>query len=624
MPLKTDIRTSILKNPIALICLLFLFSAAKAAISNTEISMHSPSGHLSARIFHDNGRLSYTIDADQQSIIETAAMGMVINGKSYGTGVTGISMARKSMSGKGKDAYSAFICLIKEADRTYQVEFRLSNQGLAFRYIFDVDTRKQVTKELTTFALPKSRVWYFERNSDWKLKSYAGLWQTTSADSLNTISRQGPLQGKPLLFELPGKKYVMLTEAALYNYSGMRFNARANRVLEVNYTETDGFTIEGKLMTPWRVLLYADNLNDLVNNTLINDLNPEPDPQLYADKSYIKPGRAVWSWITRDENYMNPEEEIKFINAAAQLNFEYTMLDEGWETEWPDKWKQLRQICSFAAGKKVGVWVWKNSKALRDPLKRDAFLDSVHAAGVVGIKTDFMDSEAKALIDFEIGFLKACAKRRLMVNFHGCHPPTGESKTYPNEMTREGIRGMELNIMKEPIPAWHNAALPFTRLVLGHGDYTPGFFYNKANTTNTHQLALFYLFNSSFQCLAENPVKLLADDRFKQIIPLLKTLPVTWDETMVLKGSSIGEIAAFAKRKGNTWYLVAINGTNENKRISFEPYFLKKNNKYTALTITDASDGGFSKTTEAISGNSTKKIVLGPNGGVVMEIKNSG
>lgn len=623
MPPKTEIRTSILKNPIALICLLFLVATGKTAISNTGIPMSSPSGHLSARIFHTNGRLSYTIEADQQSIIDTAAMGLVINGTSFGTKITGISGGKNSIRQKGKDVYNAYIFLIEELNRTYKVEFRLSNQGVAFRYIFDADTGQQVTRELTTFVLPKSRVWYFERNSDWKLKSYAGLWQATSADSLNTISSQGPLQGKPLLFELPGKRYVMLTEAALYNYSGMRFRAMGNRVLEVNYTEHDGFTVEGKLITPWRVLLYADNLNSLVNNTMINDLNPQPDPQLYGDKSYIKPGRAVWSWITRGENYMNPEEEIKFINAAAQLNFEYTMLDEGWETKWPDKWKQLHQICNFAAGKKVGVWVWKNSKELRNPLKRDAFLDSAHAAGVVGIKTDFMDSEAKELIVFEIEFLKACAKRQLMVNFHGCHPPTGESKTYPNEMTREGIRGMELNIMKEPIPAWHNATLPFTRLVLGHGDYTPGLFYNKANTTNTHQLALFYLFNSSFQCLAENPVKLLADDQFKQIIPLLKTLPVTWDETIVLKSSSIGEIAAFAKRKGDTWYLAAINGTDENRSISFEPYFLKKFKKYSAITITDAAEGGFLKTTSAISSDSIKKIVLGPNGGVVMEIKSS-
>ncbi|WP_410478833.1 glycoside hydrolase family 97 catalytic domain-containing protein [Pedobacter heparinus] len=582
--------------------------------------MRSPSGNLSAKIYHKNGKLFYKIAAGEKVLINNGSMGLIVDGIAYGTQVKDISSLKKSTIQSKSKTYNSYHILITEAGRKYRVEFMLSNEGTAFRYIFDGKTDQLVSRELTTFILPASRVWFFERNSSWKLKSYAGLWQSTSADSLDVVSSQGPIQGKPLLFELPGKKYAMLTEAALYNYSGMRFRAMGKRTLQADFTEKDGFKVTGKIITPWRVLLYASGLNGLVNNTMINDLNPEPDKALYADKSYIKPGRAVWSWITRTDNYMQPEEEMKFINAAAELNFEYTMLDEGWETVWPDKWKQLIAICNFAASKKVGVWVWKNSKALRDPLTRDAFLDSVRNAGVVGIKTDFMDSEAKELIDFEIGFLKACAKRKLMVNFHGCHAPTGESKTYPNEMTREGIRGMELNIMKEPIPAWHNAALPFTRLILGHGDYTPGLFYNKANTSYTHQLALFYLFNSPFQCLAENPVKLLADEKFKPVIPLLKTLPVTWDETIVLPGSSVGEIAAIAKRKGEVWYVAVINGTAKNREFSLHPSFLKTAKKYTMVTITDAADG-FLKETATLVAADDKKIVIGPNGGLLIEIK---
>lgn len=591
---------------------------------NTEIKMISPAGHISAEISQSDGHLFYTIKAGQQLLVNNGTMGLVIDGIAYGSRVNSLSVVAKRTARTGNKVYHIYTLMLAEAGRKYNIEFRLSNGGAAFRYIFDSKTAQYVTKELTAFALPKSRVWFFERNSDWKLKSYAGLWQNTTADSLDIISGQGPVQGKPLLFELPGKKYAMLTEAALYNYSGMRFKALNNRELQVDFTEKNGFKVMGNLITPWRVLLYATDLNALVNNTMINDLNPEPDKRLYADQSYIKPGRSVWSWITRDKNYMQPEEEMKFITAASELNFEYTLLDEGWETVWPDKWKQLTEICSFAAGKKVGVWVWKNSKVLRDPSKRDSFLDSVRNAGAVGIKTDFMDSEAKELIDFEIGFLKACAERKLMVNFHGCHAPTGESKTYPNEMTREGIRGMELNIMKEPIPAWHNAALPFTRLVLGHGDYTPGLFSNKANTTNTHQLALFYLFNSPFQCMAENPVRLLADSQFKPVIPLLKKLPVTWDETVVLKCSAIGEIAAFARRKGDTWYITAINGSAKNKEISFNADFLKKKKKYKVIAINDGPNGGFLRTISTIGATDVKKTVIGPNAGLVMEISPSG
>lgn len=616
-----------LKRSIILINFFLIFFVVKGiAFEAVAVPMRSPSGHISAKIFHKNGLLTYTIKADGKPVILESALGLVVDGTAYGNHVANLKFSgKRTLYDKTREkhtTYNEYNFSITEAGRKYTVAFRLSDEGAAFRYIFDGTTDQYVTKELTTFKLPESRVWFFERNSSWKLKSYAGLWQSTSIDSLPIISSQGPVQGKPLLFELPGKKYAMLTEAALYNYSGMRFIALGDRSIQADFTEKEGFSVSGKLTTPWRILIYAANLNDLVNNTMINDLNPEPDPHLYANKNYIKPGRAVWSWITRTANYMQPEEEMKFINAAAELNFEYTLLDEGWETVWPDKWKQLQEICAFAAKKKVGVWVWRNSKTLRDTLKRNSFLDSVSRAGAVGVKTDFMDSEAKGLIDFEIGFLKACAQRKLMVNFHGCHAPTGESKTYPNEMTREGIRGMELNIMKEPIPAWHNAALPFTRLVLGHGDYTPGLFYNKANTTNTHQLALFYLFNSSFQCLAENPVKLLGDKKFEPVIPMLKTLPVTWDETIVLAGSSIGKLAAFAKRKGHDWYIVAINGTADKIELNLNPYFLKQSKKYKATMITDElANDGFLKRESSISPTDHKKILIVPNGGLVMKIE---
>lgn len=504
--------------------------------------------------------------------------------------------------------------------RVYEIdsllEFRLFKDGCAFRY--KIPVTGTIEKELTSFVIPPaSRVWFFERNSDWKLKSYAGWWTHTAIDSLPVISPTGPIQGKPLVMQLADKSYMVITEAALYNYSGMRLEAIGNRTVRVNFTE-QRFDVQGGQYTPWRVILHAADLNSLVNNNVIASLNPLPDKKLFKDVSYIQPGKAVWSWITRKENYMQPEEEKRFIDAAATLQFNYTLLDDGWETAWPDKWEQLKEICTYAAARKVKVWVWKDSKWLRDPVQRDAFLDSVALFGAVGIKTDFMNSEAKELVDFEIGFLKACAARKLMVNFHGCHAPTGESITYPNEMTREGIRGMELNIMKEPIPAWHNAALPFTRFLVGHGDYTPGFFSNKGPTTYAHQLALMYLFNSPFQCMAENPVTIVNDPLYAPIIPLLQTLPVTWDETRVLPGSEIGELAAFAKRKGKVWYVAVINGTDKQKEFILRFDFLKRGKQYKALVITDG-ENGFKQEQEEIKG--VRKFMLPPTGGMVLQIK---
>lgn len=564
-------------------CLLLLQANAQS------LRLTDPSGNTSVSLSAN----TYSVSVGKRMILEPSALN-VKSGK----------ISRQYITGNSR---------VYEIDSL--LEFRLFKNGCAFRY--KIPGATTITKELTSFVIPAaSRVWFFERNSDWKLKSYAGWWTHTTIDSLPIISPTGPIQGKPLVIQLADKSYMVITEAALYNYSGMRLEAIGNRTVRVNFTEKS-FDVQGGQYTPWRVVLHAPDLNSLVNNQIIAALNPSPDKTLFKDVSYIQPGKAVWSWITRKDNYMQPEEEKRFIDAAAKLQFNYTLLDDGWETAWPDKWAQLKEICTYAAARKVKVWVWKDSKWLREPAQRDAFLDSVVLYGAVGIKTDFMNSEAKALVDFEIGFLKACAARKLMVNFHGCHAPTGESITYPNEMTREGIRGMELNIMKEPIPAWHNAALPFTRFLVGHGDYTPGFFSNKGPATYTHQLALMYLFNSPFQCMAENPVTIINDPLYAPIIPLLQTLPVTWDETKVLPGSAIGELAAFAKRKGKVWYVAVINGTAQPKEFVLRPGFLKHRSK--AMIVTDGPDG-FMLQNERISSTTAKKFMIPATGGIVVQL----
>ena len=576
----------------------------------------------------------YAVKAGKNTLLEPSALGLHTDNRIMGTAVTRIAIARQYTinetfptrlnNSKAVNHCLVYVLTVQQQDIYDTIEFRLFDNACVFRYIPSGPEHRQVKEELTGFTLPAaSTVWYFERNSDWKLKSYAGLWQSTTIEQLPSVSSQGPIQGKPLVIELPAKKYMVLTEAALYDYSGMRLKAIGNNALQVNFTEGNaGFPVQGKLQTPWRVILYANNLNELVNNQVIESLNPKPDVRLFTDRSYIKPGKAVWSWITRNEHFMEPAEEIKFIDAAAALQFQYTMIDEGWEIKWPNKWLQLKELCDYGAKKQVKVWIWKHSKDLRDTAQRNAFLDSVRLSGAAGIKTDFMNSEAKDLIDFEIGLLKAAAKRKLMVNFHGCQAPTGESRTYPNEMTREGIRGMELNIMKEPIPAWHNAALPFTRFITGHGDYTPGFFSNKANTTYTHQLALLYLFNSPFQCIAESPVTLVSDEVYKPILPLLQTLPVTWDETIVLPGSSIGTLAAFARRKGKDWYIAVINGTDRATAFALQTSFLTKHKTYKAQVITDAAqDAGFIATVLTIDNRYSQHFDIPSTGGLVIQIK---
>lgn len=618
-----------------LLTIVFISLGFALRASEPIVWLNSPNHKLYAALYLDSGKLKYRIGAGNITLIEGATLGLRLDNRAVGTGVKDVKILQQQTftesrtsrinSRSGLSKYTEYMLAVKQQQLTDTIAFRVFDNACAFRYLPAGNIHQQVQEELTTFTIPaESKVWYFERNNNWKLKSYAGLWLHTTPDKLPTVSSQGPIQGKPLVMTLPGNRYMVLTEAALYDYSGMRLKAIGNNTMQVNFTEGDaGFAVNKKLVTPWRVILFANGLQELVNNKVIEFLNPLPDYTLFPNKSYIKPGISVWSWITRKENYMDPAEEKRFIDAAAKLNFQYTMIDEGWETKWPDKWKQLKELCSYAAKKKIGVWVWKHSNEIRDTIQRNNFLDSIRECGAVGIKTDFMNSEEKPLIDFEIGLLTATAQRKLLVNFHGCQAPTGESVRFPNELTREGIRGLELNIMNEPIPAWHNAALPFTRFLTGHGDYTPGFFSNRANTTYTHQLALLYLFNSPFQCIAENPHTFLTDPLYQPILPLLKTLPVTWDETLVLKDSEIGKLAAFARRKEKDWYVAMVNGTDSTIVYRLNPGFFRGIQPRKAVVIMDAPGGaGFVKKKLQLKMGTFETFEIPANGGLVIQIKN--
>lgn len=615
--------------------LVFVLLGGMLWASGPALTLASPNKKINAVLYTENGKLFYRVAAGAQTLIEPAVLGLRLDDRTPGTDVQQLRLLRQHTVREQRPSrlnstvslnhYIEYTVAVQQNDATDTITFRVFDNGCAFRYQPAGSSHALLHEELTSFTLPaNARVWYFERNNNWKLKSYAGLWMSTTPAKLPSVSSQGPIQGKPLVVELPGKKIMVITEAALYGYSGMRLKATGGNTVQVNFTEgASGFAVNGKLQTPWRVVLFANSLDDLVKNKIIENLNPLPDKQIFRDQSWIRPGIAVWSWITRkEENYMEPVEEMKFIDAAAELNFQFSLIDEGWETKWPRKWQQLTALCDYAARKKIGIWVWKHSKDILDTVQRNRFLDSIRACGVVGLKTDFMNSEEKRFIEFEIGLLKAAAERKLMVNFHGCQAPTGESVSFPNEMTREGIRGMELNIMNEPIPSWHNAALPFTRLLLGHGDYTPAFFSNKANTTYTHQLALLYLFNSPFQCIAENPLTLLGDPVYKPILPLLRSLPVTWNETLVLNESEIGELAAFARRKEDTWYVAVINGTTATRCFNLNPSFIRSKQNLQATVIRDAAgDAGFIKEEKKLKSGINTLFTIPANGGLVIQIK---
>lgn len=540
----------------------------------------SPEKNISATLsYGEKGRLLYRVDFNQKRVIEPSELGIIVGGVDLGLdieiGKPAVTEVDESYETRGKHTQARnhfinyrFPIQHKQSQRRFHLDFRLFNDGVAYRYVVPGKGIQHVDGERSSWKIiPGAKAWYFERlTKKWKLKSYAGEWVSTEIEKLDTATPKkiGRVQGTPIVLELPDEiGFAAVTKAATYNYSGMRLNPIGDRVLVADFTEGgDGFDVDGTITTPWRVTMLAEDLNGLVNSDIINNLNPAPDPVLFADTSYIKPGRSAWSW--ESIGLGTPKDQKQYIDYASEMGFEYSTVDDGWK-DWDQPWETMKSLADYGRGKKVGVFLWVDSKDIRDPaddyLQMRKYFDKVAASGAVGLKIDFMNSEAKEMVDFEIAVLQNAAKRKLVINFHGCHASTGEERTYPNELTREGIRGMEVNKHKDgPLPISHNAALPFTRFLVGQADYTPILFTNPGPTSFAHQLATLVPYTTGLQTYAEFPPTMMTAPAVMEAFPIIRAIPSVWDETRVLDGSKIGDLAAIARRSGDDWFVGILNG----------------------------------------------------------------
>jgi alpha-glucosidase len=326
------------------------------------------------------------------------------------------------------------------------------------------------------------------------------------------------------------------------------------------------------------VIIVGSDLDTLVNSDIVQNVSPPPDPRLFPAgplTDWIKPGRAVWKFLDGGENTLASMKE--FSRLAGQLGFEYNVVEGFWQ-RWTEA--DMRELTDYSRQFNVGVWFWKHRRDLGTPEAREKFFALCRRVGVVGAKIDFLDHEAKEVIDLYQVLLKDAAEHKIMVDFHGANKPAGEARTWPNEMTREGIYGMEHRSM----PAWstHNTTLPFTRFLAGHADFTPVHFGERRKETSwAHQIATAAAFNSPVLIFAAHPKALLENPA----VEMIKSIPSVWDETRVLPPSEIGELAMFARRKGSHWFLVVLNGPTE-RRIKVALPFLNRG-RYTALTVAD-------------------------------------
>jgi alpha-glucosidase len=572
------------------------------------------------------GRLEYSVTFREKPVIETSPLGITVDKVNLAEGAQLGKVDRYQV----KESYpwhgahstatdycqGARIAVTHAASRTaYTLEVRAYNDGIAFRHIVPGQGTR-VPDEATLFRLPSgSTLWYHDLEDH-----YEGIY---ARKGLRAVP-PGAWAAPPLTFQLPGGAgYASITEGALVGYSGMGlqadgaggFHARLGHAIPASYPFRLRYAqdverlsrpaaVTGAITTPWRIVMIGADLNALVNCDIVHNVAAPPDPKLFPDglkTAWIKPGRSLWSYLDGGNNTLEGMKE--FSRLAAELGFEYNLL-EGFWAKWPES--HVKELADYSRQRGVGIILWKHSNSLRTPEQQRQFFDMCRRTGVAGAKIDFFDHEHKEVIELYETLLRQAAERRLIIDFHGANKPTGLERTWPNLLGQEAIRGMEMR----PPYAQHEVTLPFTRMLAGLADYTPTHFGRRmADTTWAHQVANAILLPAPLLVYAAHPANILANPA----APLIKTIPSVWDETVVLPGSEIGEVAAFARRKGNTWFVAVNNGVYA-RTLRVDLTFLGPGS-YQSLLIRDGTEAASVKIEHQTLRSSDTLYVAMPSGG---------
>ena len=607
--------------------LVALLLASTAPVGAVELA--SPDGRLKVDVATEHGQPTWSASFNGEALFAPSGLGLDLDkgGRlSYGLQVTGTRRASADRSytlvaGKtrtARDHYNELTVDLEEPEgqrRKLQIVFRAYDDGLAFRYRVPVQKSTEaanVLSEMTRFDFARDyQCWGF--NPGKFRTSHEGEFDPVRASAL----REHNLFDAPFVCRTD-KAAFAIAEADLRNWAGMYLTGRGDGGLGAQVKLSPRIDdpnvavrtrIGSDIVSPWRVVMVAEQAGKLIESTLVTNLNPEPT----FDTSWIKPGKSAWDWWNGPTMAgvktagTNTETVKAFIDFAASAGLEYMLIDEGWYAgaggggvvrpgvditrTIPEI--DLPELVEYGRRKGVGLWLWLNWQAL--DAQMDEALPLYEKLGIKGIKVDFMDRDDHQMVDWYHRVLKRAAEHKLLVNFHGAYHPTGLVRTYPHYLTQEGVLGAEYNKWSRRVTAGHNVTLAYTRMLIGPMDYTPGGFRNRTPqdfvirnappyvmTTRGQQLAMYVVYESPFGVVADTP------DAYREGAGLdfLSKVPVTWDETRFLMGD-IGEYVVLARRKGRDWYVGAM--TNEQGRTVELPLDFLGSGRFEATAWTDGA-----------------------------------
>ncbi|HVV74136.1 MAG TPA: glycoside hydrolase family 97 protein [Verrucomicrobiae bacterium] len=632
-------------------------SASRDDNAAGSVSVKSPDGTLEFRMFA-NGPLAYSVSVDGQELLARSQLGLRFkDGVELGANSRLAKVQRatsdttwENLLGKRRLVRNHYnevrAKLVESSGRSFEIAVRAFNDGIGFQYVLPAAPSGAsadfvLDEELTRFTFPEDCTCYAGENENTGRNQnpigYIGSQESEYKPIRLSELPSDQVRMVPLLVKAPAA-WIALTESDLYDWAGMWVNrveggAGAGTVTlaaRLAPRQDGQGLVKVRLphKSPWRTLIIARQPGRLVESDLVLNL---ASPSVLKDTSWVRPGLASWDWWAQ-VTHPSTATYKELIDFSAEMGWPYALLDAGWSSRdsilEPNRSVDLEEVRRYAGQRNVRLWLWLHWTSVdRDDTYLKAF-PLYEQWGIAGVKIDFMNRDDQEMVNWYEKITQAAAAHHLMVNFHGAFKPTGMIRTYPNQITREGILGNEYNRWSARVTPEHKTTLPFTRLLAGPADFTPGGFLNRqldqfrpnvrpteVQGTRCAELALFVCLESPIVNACDHP----SHYRGQPGLDFLKLVPTVWDDTLVLDGA-VAEHVVIARRHGKTWFLGALTDRHA-RDIKLSCAFLKSGTWRVKLwkDAPDSDTNGEHLVTEERVVRASDELVLhlAPAGGVV-------
>lgn len=647
-----------MRRSIVLIIISFLVTC----VYGQDASVTSPDGLLKVDIFVDEGVPMYSASYKGKVMLEKSPLGLLTNEGDFSKGMRYLSAEKgdinkeytqdKIKRSQIQYAANTLTCTLQNAnDKQIALEFQVSNNDIAFRYNLPTwgDTRSCVVeKETTGFKLPEYTTTFLS-NMMHPMQGFARTAPSYESGYTNDEPVAKTKNGSlgyvfPGLFRIGDDGWALISETGVTSqYCASHLgNGNQDGLYVVAYPDerqNNGFGSTGAQIslpgsTPWRTITIGETLKPIVETTIPFDV-VEP---LYEASQPYKYGRSTWSWIVWQDNSMNWDDQVKYIDLAAALGYEYILMDALWDTNIG--YERMEKLVQYAKSKNVDIFLWYNSNGafndapqgprnrMSSSIARKEEMKWLHKIGVKGLKVDFFGGDKQETMRLYEDILSEANDNGLMIIFHGCTLPRGWERMYPNYVGSEAVLASEMLIFSEGIresEAFFATLHPFIRNSVGSmefGGVLLNKHLNKGNqkgqerlTTDVFQIATGILFQNPVQMFALTPNNLTDTKDF--IIDFMKDIPTTWDETLYIDGYP-GKYTVIARRNGANWYISGVNALTEPVRLKLDlPMFAGKKVR---LYNDDKKKDAYMKEV-AIKQNGNIEIEIQPRGGFVLTNK---